>query len=327
MKVLVVTCVFPREDRPSYGSFVKTQVDSLIRKGVKIEVLNIKGDKSKLNYLFAMYKIFWLCYRQQYDIVHAHVGWSGLAARIQFRLPLIVSFCGDDIYGHADKKGNIIPTSLFWVWCHKKLSLCVNGVIVKTRAMKELIPNKNAVVIPNGVNLREFKPMDRAYCRSQLGLSYKKIYALFPYDPCRRRKNYGEVKKAVKMLNKRNDFSVEVLIVHDVPNEQMPLYLNAADVLILASFWEGSPNAVKEALACNLRIVATDVGDVAEMISGLPGCAICESGADNIADKLYYVLTGPENTKGRHSISHLEIDKIADRVIEQYSSVINHKCR
>lgn len=326
MKVLVVTNMYPSPSREGWGAFIKTQVDSLADKDVAIEVIHIEGYKSSLNYLRGIATVIHRCLTNRYDLVHAHYGLSGLVARMQFRYPLIISYCGDDLYGHADENGNPTRSSLVSAWVHKQLARWVDGVIVKSRAMAQLLPIKNAEVIPNGVNFDLFRPLDRYECRKALGLSADKKYIFFPYDPRRPRKNFGAVKEAVELLKHRIG-EVEILTVNKEPNNRIPLYMNAADALVLPSFWEGSPNAVKEALACNTRVVATDVGDVRELLQHLEGCAICTTEPHDIANKLQTVLTGPENKGGRASIEHLRLEKIAERVLEQYRSVLKDTAR
>lgn len=325
MKVLVVTSMYPCDERPSYGSFVKSQVDSLVKKGVQADILFIQGYRNKLDYLRAMFSVMWRCMRKRYDIVHAHYGLSGIVARTQLRSPVIVSFVGDDLYGHADSHGRPTWTSLFWVWWHKRLSSVVDAVIVKSDALRLLVPGERATVIPNGVDFDQFKPMNRAACRQRLGLSDDIIYILFPYHPARLRKNYPLVEAAVAKLNATMGRRVEILVVCGIPNEKMPIYMNAANVLVLASYWEGSPNAVKEAMACNLPVVSMDVGDVREIIDGVEGCALFRPEADDLARTLSLVLAGPAHTEGRAAIEHLRIERIADRVLDLYREVLSGK--
>lgn len=322
MKVLAVTNMYPSRDWLSYGSFIKSQIDSLVDKGVEIDLIYIVGHKSRFNYLWAMFSVFWRCLRHRYDCVHAHYGTTGLVVRVQFRYPMIVSYCGDDLYGHSDEDGRPTPRSMFLVWWHKRLARWVDASIVKSEGMRLLLPNGDGIVIPNGVDFDLFRPLDKAECRRELGLSEDVIYVLFPYDPAVKRKNYPTVEAAVKKLNETDGRRHEILVVHGVPNEKIPLYMNAANVLVLVSYWEGSPNAIKEGMACNLPIVATDVGDVRELIDGVEGCLLCRPEPDDLAEKLRAVLAGPTTTNGREAIDHLRIDKVADRVIDVYRKVV-----
>jgi glycosyltransferase involved in cell wall biosynthesis len=321
LRVLQVTCMYPREGDPSMGSFVKSQIDSLVSRGVEVDVLFIRGYKSRWNYLWSMFRVFRRCLQQRYDLVHAHYGLSGLVARAQFFSPVVVSYCGDDLYGHATEQGRPTRTSLFLVMLHKWLSHFVAAIIVKSKAMASLLPVSRAVVIPNGVDFDLFRPIDQKGCRERLGLDKNTRYVLFPYNPKRKRKNYPGVRKAVELLKGRLDRPVEVLVVHGKPNEYLPWYMNAADVMILASCWEGSPNAVKEAMACNLPVVSTAVGDVPELFHGLDGYLLCQATPEDMAERLESILRNPVRTRAREAIEHLRLSRVAEKVLEVYRSI------
>ncbi|MFA7429216.1 MAG: glycosyltransferase [Rhodospirillaceae bacterium] len=323
LRVLVVTNMYPTPDKPGYGSFVKTQVDSLVAKGVDVEVLSIPGYKSKLHYLLAMGRVFWRTTFGHFDLVHAHYGLSGLAARAQFKVPLVVSFCGDDLYGHADATGKPTRSSLFWVWCHKKLAGMVDGVICKSAAMRRLLPGQPGKVIPNGLDFNHFRPLPRAECRRALGLDQDTVYVLFPYSPDRVRKNFAGAQEAVRLAAARTGRPVELLITQGEPNQTMPLYMNAADALILASYWEGSPNAVKEAMACNLAVVSVAVGDVPELLADVPGNHVVERTPEALAEGLCRVIEdGPARTEARAAIGRLRLERVADQVLDVYYQVL-----
>ena len=115
------------------------------------------------------------------------------------------------------------------------------------------------------------------------------------------------------------------MIVHGQSQEQVMRYMNASNVLLLPSLAEGSPNVVKEAMACNLPVVATDVGDVAQVIGHTAGCSVCAPDADELAAALATALlhTGP--TTGRNAIMHLESSLIAERVLELYRQALARK--
>jgi glycosyltransferase involved in cell wall biosynthesis len=316
--------MYPSQTRPDWGTFVKSQVTSLRQKGVEVDLLVINGYKTKLAYVTAFFRIWWRCYSRSYHLVHAHYGLSGLVARAQLRFPVVLSFCGNDLYGAADPSGRPTFGSLFFVWLNKRLSPHVEGVIVKSEAMRRLLADVRATVIPNGVDFSLFRPLPRDECRLSLGLAKDRFYILFPYAPHRLRKNYSMVAHAVNLLNAESgDIGYELLSVSGRPAEDMPRYMNAADLLVIASFWEGSPNVVKEAMACNLRVVAADVGDVAEVIAGVAGCVLSDRTAEDLAAKIRAVLATPERTRGREAVKHLRSETIADRVIELYGSVLS----
>ena len=122
----------------------------------------------------------------------------------------------------------------------------------------------------------------------------------------------SQVKRADK-IKLINPFPIEP--------ELVPIYLNAADVLLLTSFSEGSPNIIKEALACNCPIVSTDVGDVKENFKETSGNLICSYEAESIAKKIEFLLKSDRRTNSRGKIEHLDRKKIAKKIIGLYNEI------
>jgi glycosyltransferase involved in cell wall biosynthesis len=195
---------------------------------------------------------------------------------------------------------------------------------VKTGELKRRLKIETAQVIPNGVDLNLFQPADQAEARRSLGLSPQKKFVLFPYDPQRPEKRFDLVEAAVAEARKAVP-DLEILPVFGVPQRRMPLYMNAADVLVLASLSEGSPNVVKEAMATNLPVVTVDVGDTAEMIGQTEGCYVVPREAGEIAAKIAEVCRRGKRTQGRERMSRLSIENVARQVVEVYSSVVRRR--
>ncbi len=104
----------------------------------------------------------------------------------------------------------------------------------------------------------------------------------------------------------------------------MHIYLNATDVLLLTSKWEGSPNVIKEAMACNCPIVSTNVGDVKWLLDGVEGCFITTNDPRDVADKINKALNFKSKTKGRDKLFRLGFDSehIAKKIIKVYEELI-----
>lgn len=107
LRTLVVTNMWPTEADPSYGSFVREQMESLRPLGVECDVLFINGRQSRANYLRAVVALHRKLRSQKYDLIHAHFGLSGCVARLQFRLPVVVTFHGDDLLGKRRRDGRL----------------------------------------------------------------------------------------------------------------------------------------------------------------------------------------------------------------------------
>jgi len=321
VRVLELTNMYPEPARPAWGSFIKSQIDSLNAAGVDIDVQVIRGHASKLEYFRAIFELRRRLRSERYDLVHAHYGLSGIVALMQRRVPVVISYCGDDLFGHADSKGRIIKTGLPLMYLQRYVARFADRVVVKSRESAGKIPGVPCDVIPNGVDLNLFSPLPMLDCRRELGLDQEKNYVLFPYGIDRARKNYLLLADALEILARRHGIEAHPLVISDVPNEQIPLYMNAANVLALTSFWEGSPNAVKEAMACNTPIVSVDVGDVRELIGDLPGNELVGYDADELADALATALSAPAMSRARESMGRLSLEAVAAKIIEIYSEV------
>jgi glycosyltransferase involved in cell wall biosynthesis len=316
-RVLVVTNLWPTESDPGYGSFVQAQMESLRPLGVKFDALFIDGRASRWNYLRSIGRMRAMLRKKSYDLVHAHFGLSGWVARCQFRVPVVVSFMGDDVLGRPRRDGSITAYGRFLQASSFLLARIVAFSIVKSAGMKAKLRLASAEVIPNGVDLNAFRPIERDEARKELGLDPAKKYVLFPYDPAEPRKRYDLIQAAVAEVQ-ASDSTIEILHVRGIPRERMPLYMNAADVLVLASIFEGSPNAVKEAMAVNLPVVAVDVGDVRELAGRTEGCFIVLREVEPMAQKIVEVCRRPMRTRGREAIARLSIENVARQVVAVY---------
>lgn len=289
---------------------VKNQGDSLQNEGLEINYLTING-KGFRSYLKNVPNIRNHLKRNKYDIIHAHYSFSAFAATLAGCRPLVVSLMGSDAYSNIFFRSLIrICSNIFW-----------NKVIVKSKRMKELLRLKKCHVIPNGVNLDMFKPIDKIIAREQIGLKDYKRYILFAANPLRPEKNYKLAKEALAYLKSE---CTELLVVSDVPNFMMPLFYSASDLLLVTSLYEGSVNVVKEGMACNIPIVSTDVGDVKDIISSVSGCFICPPTPDAMARGIDKALQFGSRTYGRQRISELELqsENIAMKLKNIYESIL-----
>lgn len=194
--------------------------------------------------------------------------------------------------------------------------------IVKSEDMKIRLGLNNAVILPNGVDLNLFKPLDKKECRNKLGWDLDKKYILFASNPARPEKNFALAKQTIENLN--ND-KIELKVVYDVDHKLMLIYLNAADVLLLTSKWEGSPNIVKEATACNIPVVATEVGDIKFLFGNIEGYYYTNSFPDILAEKINYILDNDIKPNGHQRIIDLKLDSesIADKLTQLYQEVLS----
>jgi glycosyltransferase involved in cell wall biosynthesis len=153
-----------------------------------------------------------------------------------------------------------------------------------------------------------------------LGWDSTRWHVLFPAPPSRSEKRFDLARAGIAALERRG-LDVQLHHLAGIPNEQVPVWLNAAHVVVLTSSREGSPNAVKEALACNVPVVSVDVGDVRERIESIDGCFIALPNAGDIAVKLEQALARPERIDARAHIAELSLDRTASRLSEIYRIV------
>ena len=301
MKVLFVSS---GNSKLGISPIIKNQGDSLHKAGIDISYYLIKG-KGFLGYLKNIKPLRKFIKQNKVDIVHAHYSDSAFVASLAGAKPLIVSLMGDDIQGSYLSK---IFIKIFYKISWKK-------IIVKSARMYNHLGLTNASVIPNGVNVEMFSSIDKISCQKQLGWDYNKKHILFAANSSRPEKNYTLAKKAFSILNKKN---IELHSLINVSPKQMPLWMNSADVVLLVSLREGSPNVIKEAMACNIPIVSTDVGDVKEVIGNTKGCYLTSFDPKDIADKINIVLDRGKRTRGKENLKHLESSVIAKKIINIY---------
>ena len=324
LRVLVVTNMWPKADRPSYGSFVAAEVKALGEAGVGVQVHVIAGDTNPLTYATDIAAIRRLVRSGRFDIVHAHYGLAGWTACWQ-PLPLVVSFCGTDLMGGRGERGARaqvarLATRMSWVAARR-----ARGIICKSEALRATLPRaqdrNRAVVLANGVDLTLFAPGDRDAARRRLGWAQDELVVLFPYDPARLVKRYTLAAAAVEEA-RRQVPGARLLTVANVPQRQMPDFYQAADCLLVTSRYEGSPNTVKEALACGLPVVSVDVGDTRPWLERVPGCVLAEPDAARLGAAVGEVLRRRERLDTSAILAELDQRGAVARLIDCYRTVL-----
>ncbi len=294
---------------------IKAQAGSLIREGLSIDIFGIKG-KGLLGYLKNIIPLRKKIKGNHYDIIHAHFSLSAFIVCLTFtRKPIVVSLMGSDVRSKGLYRILIkICSRLKW-----------KSVIVKSKEMHDLLGIDKTYVIPNGVDFNIFKEIDRNYCKKIVGFDVDKKYIIFLANPNRKEKNYTLAKQAYALLNDKNIILKVVFDKKGIIQTQIPLYLNAGNVLLLTSLYEGSPNVIKEAMACNIPIVSTRVGDVESVIKDTKGCYLAEFNPSDVSLKLQKALDFGKRTTGRKDIEHLDSSIIAERIINVYKKILKNR--
>jgi glycosyltransferase involved in cell wall biosynthesis len=308
VKKIKVLSVGSMGKRSRISPFRFEQGESLKKKGIDLEYFNI--DKHGiLGYLSCLFSLRKKIKTNQYDLIHAHYGLSGMLSVLQRKMPVVISFHGSDVWRPVIKKMSLIASHLSsWNLFHSKA--------LQNQA-KGFRKNRSAI-IPVGINLEKFFPMEKGKTRELMNLNTSDTYILFSSSFKNRIKNYPLAKKAVENIPES-----ELIELDGYSQEEVNYLMNACDVLLVTSFKESGPLVVKEAMACNMPIVTTKVGDVVEVIRDTVGCSFVAYDPVDVSDKIRQALDFGKRTYGREKIMRYDIDLIAGRVIDIYDKVLN----
>lgn len=326
IRVLMITSEYPNPERPGGGAFIVRQIKALREAGAEVDVLDFISRANPLNHLRAWIGMRQMMAAQQYDLIHAQFAISAFISRMQFRLPIVVTYHGDETYGIIRPNGTYSWKGRILVLLSQIMAFLVDEVIVVSQAMGKRLLRKDYHIVPSGIDLEKFKPIPRDEARSRLGWPLDRRIALFAVLMIREpRKRYWLAKAAVDLACK--SMPVELQVVTGVQPDDIPLYMNASDVLLLTSLHEGSPTVVKEALACNLPIVSVNVGDVEERLNGVSHCAVVDPTPEAIARALLEIVRSPVRSNGRESVLWLSEPLLAQMVIKVYQMVLGRKAK
>lgn len=319
MRVLVVTNMYPDKTRPYNGIFVEEQIAAVERfhPDVQTDVCFIDGDKGKKEYLRSVCYVNQLISKGRYDLVHIHFGLSGMYLLSPFRqkIPTIVTFHGSDIQPEG---GNGWLTIHISRYVAQKADAC----ITLNEHMDALVKayNKKTHIVPCSVDRNMFKPMNL----KKEGHNVKIVF------PCNRNmwvKDYSLFGRVLQILRTQYGIACEGKTMEHMSRQQVAELMNRADVLLMTSHSEGSPQAVKEALACNLPVVSTPVGDVAELLKDVKDCYVtktreAEELAEMVVKSLQQKGTGITGNE-RLTDLHLDPKSVADSIYNIYEQSIH----
>jgi glycosyltransferase involved in cell wall biosynthesis len=204
----------------------------------------------------------------------------------------------------------------------------VDAVVVVAEHLREPLGRADALWLPAGINWKRFAPMDTQDAQRQLGLSLDKRYVLFPASPSRVEKRYELARAGFDRYREANPAAndLELIALDNVPHERVPLYMNASEAVLMTSAFEASPVTIREALACNVPVICTDVGDVRVVMKDIKGCRIVDATPEAIASALKTVLHGPRRVEARERMKSYSLETVAQELIALYGEVIErHK--
>jgi teichuronic acid biosynthesis glycosyltransferase TuaC len=315
-----------RDGVPQVVSFVQSQAEALQAAGWRVQLGVVDNRTSLYGILRNIKRLRSEILAARPVLVHAQYGSVTAAVANAGRgdLPLVISFCGDDILG--------TPGGLKWR-LRSKMSRMISfqaareasAIIVKSQNLFDALPlelSSKTTILPNGVDTVFFKPMDRVECRERLGWARESRIVLF--NASHGSDTYRKNPELARAALGRVSSDVIMKIMGKNIKDEVRLMLNAADCLLVTSLHEGSPNIVKEAMACNLPVVSVSCGDVAERLRGVSSSAVCDYDADALADSISKVLDTPVRSNGREQLTlqGLTAPAVAAQLIKIYSSLI-----
>lgn len=328
MHVLAVTNAWPSPGRPAAGALIAQQIDGLRGAGIDVAILHVERlDRGMRAYAHLEGRCVAAANAHRADVVHVMYG-GVMAAQVTSAItdrPAVVSFCGSDLLGEPLER--IDRRVLAWggVLASRRAARRASGIVVKSRNLRDALPpdvdRARVRVIPNGVDLEKFRQLDRAACRSALGWHPHRLHVVFPKTNGAAVKRPALARAALAHLE-RLGTRAELHELTGVPHEDVPVWLNASDVLLVTSAHEGSPNVVKEALACDLPVVSVDVGDVRERIGDVNGCHLADPDPVALGTKLALVASGPHRVDGRHRVRTLSVDCVSRLLMDLYAEVM-----
>jgi glycosyltransferase involved in cell wall biosynthesis len=321
--VLVVTSGWPHPADPTSCVFIERQMESLAARGVHFDVLLIRGFESSRAYVDAALLLARWSRSRAYRLVHAHGGEAAVAAWFYRGAPLLVSYLGSDLLGAAASDGHVGRRRRARSAALRQLSRFAAATITKSEAMAATLPpstRRRNVVLPNGVDMTVFRPLSQQDARERLGWSPDERVALWVAKRRVPGKRLWLAEATVERARQELP-ELRLEVADGVPHAQMPLLMNAADCLLVTSASEGSPNVVKEALMCNLPIVATAVGDVPQLLDGVVPSQVCDASDAELAAAVIDCVRRRLRSNGRAVSGRLDARVIADRLVALYTTL------
>ena len=305
MRALIVTNMYPSPAHPALGSFVRDQVEALRRiPEVDLELFAFDPGGARA-YAAAAREL--RRRTDRFDIVHAHFGltaWPALAARARKRA---VTLHGTDLAHPRSRKLTLAAISFL------DLVAAVSQPLLET--LPAWAARRRTAVLPAGVDLTRFHPIPREQARRRLGLDSDREYLLFPADPRRPEKRHD---RALELAG-----DVELLALRDVDPTDVPLWVNAANAVLVTSEREGFGLAVLEALGCDVPVLATDVGIAPEALAGIQGtyCGPFDLAAWREALAPHLAAADPR-VPGRARAERYSTDLMARSVVDSWRALL-----
>ena len=294
-------------------SFFEQQVETLESQGVECTTLTVPraadGSRSAAEYLRYEARVLEAVTTGEFDLVHANYGLTAPFAFAQPVRPVVLTLWGSDAMGEAG-----------WLKVLSRAAASRSDAVIAPSRPVERAVDVPTNRIPFGVDTDRFRPVDRDAARAELGWETDGPVVLFPYPPSRDVKNYPLAESVVSSL----PMDADLRIMSGVKHDRVPLYMNASDAVLVTSKRESGPMVVKEAAACNVPVIASDVGFVREVLSDVSRSHVCATEAEFV-DALASVLRDGRRADGRDRIDGLGLERMGERIRRVYAAVLGRE--
>jgi teichuronic acid biosynthesis glycosyltransferase TuaC len=309
VRVLVVTNFEPDDSAPQRGRWVRDQIDEVRKRGIEVDVFSFPPGRNE--YIPATRRLRALLRRERFDLVHAHYGLPGWCAKLAGAEPLIVTFHGTDV-----RHGVVGPLSRRLAWRVDLVAAVSRALFAEEDGRPGLPPVPGSAVLPCGPDLDRFGPIPRAEARAELGLDPDSRFLFFPANPARPEKRHD---RAVELAA---SCGAELRSGGSIEPERMPLWINAANAVLVTSDYEGFGMAAVEALACEVPVLSTPVGIAPYALGGVEGCLCAPFDLDTWVPATTRQLAAADpRSPGAARAASLSAARMAERVIEAYRDV------
>jgi teichuronic acid biosynthesis glycosyltransferase TuaC len=311
---------------PGKGSFVNLAAEGIRARGVDLRLEYLGNLRSPAQVARARTHVKRLA--RDFDVVHAQFGSAcALVTAVVEGIPKFLTLRGSD--------WSTYDLSLGYLYFHTRLAATFSRLAIKSydyittvssrlaAQVAPAAPGAVVAVLPSPIDLSAFVPRDKRDAKAALG-----------YPGCRERwilfnsldlnnpiKRFRLARGAFELAQARLG-NLRLRLATDLPRDKLPLFVAACDLILCTSHTEGWPNSVKEALACNVPFVATDVSDLRDIAAQEPSCRVCRADPASLADGTCDVLTGPEPRGLRRYVENMSVDAISERLIALYSDAL-----
>jgi glycosyltransferase involved in cell wall biosynthesis len=310
VRVLVVTNFMPDAGAPQRGRWVRDQVDEVRKRGIEVDLFEFARGRNE--YLPAARRLRSLLRRERFDLVHAHYGLAGWVAKLAGARPLVVTFHGTDVRHHL-----VGHLSRRLVWRIDLVAGVSRALFEPEDGRPGLPPVPTSAVLPCGPDLERFAPIPRGEARRALGLDPDGRFLFFPANPARPEKRHDRAAELAAAC------AADLLTGGSIEPERMPLWINAANAVLVTSDYEGFGMAAIEALACEVPVLSTPVGIAPYALGGIDGCLSVDFDvASWKAVARRHLEARDPRVPGAARAATLAAGPMAERVIAAYRAVL-----